>query len=612
MMKKQFKRMAATALSAAVLSVSALAAPADIAGHWAEPVIAKWMEAEKISGYEDGSFRPDNRVTRGEFAQMLFNVLKDREPVETSTHRFSDVAETDWFYPAVMHLLNLQVVAEGEVFSPESYITRQDAMTMIGRGFWIRAYGSEAIADFADYAEVSEYAAEIVAGLVEGQYVSGYEDNTLRPLGEITRAESLKILDGVNPVHEKNSPEGILERLYAGVPKMQIALMNIEIYEENVSYFLGLETMDGIERAVASEPMMSAIAHSVCLVKAKEGTDIEAMKEAIRTKVDPRKWVCVGVEREEVIVLNKGNWILLIIDQNNPKAFQESFEKLEIQEKKTLLSKDENGLYCADGIYLDSIGSLKHQSVLRFAQKVEELSAKYLQNSNRIYYAVAPGKTYYVNDRLPEPFDYDGMLDILQKNITSAQYINLFDTLTLLDYYATDPHWRQEKLQNTVNRLGEHLGFSVDFSGFRVNEMTNFKGQHGYQKENFPTETLYYLTDSAIDGATVSNTQTPEVTTVYDLAKYQSASPYDMFLSGPTPLLTIENPQSQSEKELILFRDSSASSLTPLLIGQYGKITLIDIRYMMSAMLGSYVDFDGKDVLFLYGEQIINNSEMLR
>ncbi len=614
MNKRYTKGITALLTGAAVLagSFSAFAAPADIGGHWAEEIIEKWVDAEKIKGYPDGSFQPDNHVTRAEFAQILYNVLQDRQPAETSDHTFADVKEEDWFYASVMHLMQLDVVAKGDEFRPEDEITRQDAMTMIGRAFWINSFGTDALQGFSDAKEVSDYAAEIVAGLVEGGYVGGYEDNTLRPLGAITRAESVKILDGVSPVHAKNSLEGIMERLYAGVDEEMPMVGNMEITDETAQYYIGLENLEGIERAIASEAMIGAIAHSICLVQVKDGEDVEAIKEEIRENADPRKWICVGVERDEMIVENRGNLILLVIDQIAPKKFLESFQALELGENKPLLQPDENKLIYADGYYMDDIGQMKPQSVQNFASKIESLAAQYLANSSNIYYGIIPSKSYFVNDRLETPFDYEGMEKILSENIKSATYINLFDTLTLEDYYTTDPHWRQEKLQKVVDRLGEHLGFSIDLSGYTANTVEQFVGQHGQNKEGIPAEALVYLTNEQIDSAVVDNTENKEFTRVYHREELGTDSPYDIFLSGATPLMTITNDKAASDKELIIFRDSSGSSLAPLLIEQYQKITLIDIRYMMSAMLGSFVEFDGKDVLFLYGDRIVNNSEMLR
>lgn len=615
-MKKRHVKSAVAVLTVFALLLSSFsvfgASASDIGGHWAEDIIAKWIGAEKINGYPDGTFKPDNPVTRAEFVQILYNVLPDRTAAEETGHTFTDVSEGDWYYESVMALLQLGIVAEGETFEPESYITRQDAMTMIGRAFYVRGLDTAAVEGFADYGEISDYALDYIAGLVEQGLVGGYEDNTIRPLAQITRAESVKILDGLDLVHDKNSLEGIMERINDGVEEQIPMVANITITDENAEYYLGLKNLDGIEEALASEAMIGSIAHSVCLVRAAEGTDVEALKEEIRTSVNPRKWICVGVERDEVIVENRGNLILMVIDQTNPQAYLDSFMALDLSEEKPVLVPDENDLLYTDGYYLDYIGELRPQSVENFANKVESLVAQYMQNSTGIYYAVAPSKNYFVNDRVQTPFDYDQMLSILSENITSAQYINLFDTLTLEDYYKTDPHWRQERLQKTVNRLGESLGFTTDLSAYQANTVEGFIGQHGYNKENFPSEELVYLTNDAINNAVVDNMQEPDFKQVYNLDKLSSSSPYDVFLSGPTPLETITNNSAETDKELVIFRDSSTSSLAPLLIENYKTITLVDIRYMMSAMLGDYVNFDGKDVLFLYGEQVINFSEMLR
>ena len=90
---------------------------------------------------------------------------------------------------------------------------------------------------------------------------------------------------------------------------------------------------------------------------------------------------------------------------------------------------------------------------------------------------------------------------------------------------------------------------------------------------------------------------------------------YDVFLSGATPLLTITNKEATTDRELILFRDSFGSSIAPLIIENYQKITMIDLRYIGSKYLASIndIDFtDNSDVLFLYSVPIINNSFTLK
>ena len=81
-----------------------------------------------------------------------------------------------------------------------------------------------------------------------------------------------------------------------------------------------------------------------------------------------------------------------------------------------------------------------------------------------------------------------------------------------------------------------------------------------------------------------------------------------MFFSGSDALLVAENPHALEDRELVVFRDSFASSITPLLINSYKKITLVDFRYISKDSVGYFVNFSNQDVLFLYSTLILNNS----
>lgn len=614
--KRRFTAPAALALSLALLGTIPAYAATDIGGHWAESTINKWLDAGTISGYEDGSFQPDRAMTRAEFATLLANVVPQDAAIGDPV--FTDVTEGQWFYQPVMKLVALGIVAKDTTFNPDAFITRQDVMTMAGRAFLVSGSGADGVAKFTDASQVSDYALTAVSGFVEQGYTNGYPDGTLRPLAQITRAECVQMLDGLGVVQEKGSLEDIMARVYAGVDAEMPMVSNTRITADTAEYYLGLKNLDDVQEALASEAMMSSVAHSVCLVRAKDGVDVEKLKETIRTSVNPQKWICVGVDPEDVVVVNQGNLILLAMDPEYSQALADSFLALDLSEEtpetpeEDKLKPDANGLIQADGYYMDSIGELRPDSITRFANKVESLTADYLQNADNIYYAIVPSKAYFVNDRLETPFDYDTMTKMLDEGIHSAQKIDLTGALELTDYCVTDPHWKQDKLQGVVDRLGDAMGFSIDLSQMTANTVENFTGQHGYNKEGFPSETLTYLTSDVIDGATVNNYQKPDFTKVYDTAALSSDSPYDLFLSGPTPLLTITNPAATSGKNLVIFRDSFACSLAPLLIEQYQTITLVDIRYMASSLLPQYVDFTGKDVLFLYNEQVVNHSEMLR
>lgn len=608
--KHYLARPAAAALSLTMLWSAVAAAPlSDIQGHWAAENITRWAEAGKLGGYEDGTFRPDNNITRAEFANILANLLS--QPAETSKSPFSDVKEGDWYYSAVTKLLAYGAVSEDETFRPSQNITRQDAMTMAGRAFCIASANDEVLDKFSDGDQVAAYAQASVAGFVEKGYLGGYPDGTLRPLANITRAESVKLLDSLGLVHDADSLEGIIERTYAGLedPDAIPMVTTTRITDETTEYYLGLKDLSQAEEAVASESAIGSIPHSVCLVRAKDGVDVEALKEEIRTSVNPRKWICVGVEREDIVMASQGNLILMVINPDIPQQIADSFMKLDLSPK---LTPDADGLIQYEDYYMDGIGTLRPNSVKNFAAKIENLAANQLKEAANLYYSVIPSKSYFVNDKLETSFDYGQMKSILGKNVKSAQYIDLFGALQLEDYYKTDPHWRQECLQDVVDTLGKTMGFSVDLSTFTANTTEGITGQHGQGKKDFPTETLTYLTSAAMEQVKVNNWDQTAPATIYDVAALEGDSPYDVFLSGPTPLVTLENSNATSDKELVIFRDSYSCSLAPLLVEQYKTVTLVDLRYMMSSLLPQYVDFAGKDVLFLYNEQVVNHSEMLK
>ena len=125
-------------------------------------------------------------------------------------------------------------------------------------------------------------------------------------------------------------------------------------------------------------------------------------------------------------------------------------------------------------------------------------------------------------------------------------------------------------------------------------------------------DSLCWLTNDTIEGYRVYDHENDKEIPVYDLAKADGNDPYEVFLSGPLSLITIENPTADTEKELIIFRDSFGSAIAPLLAEGYRKVTLVDIRYLPSAVLDEYIEFNDQDVLFLYSTLVLNNSSTMK
>ena len=139
------------------------------------------------------------------------------------------------------------------------------------------------------------------------------------------------VVTGCGNKNVEGKLEDIMAKLYVDIPEdnTPMGLTNMEVNEENVESFIGVSDIEFTE-AIASESMVGAIAHSVVLVRVKDASKVEEYKKAIAEKVDPRKWICVGVEREEVIVENKGDLIVVIIvqDTDNRQKIADAFNNL--------------------------------------------------------------------------------------------------------------------------------------------------------------------------------------------------------------------------------------------------------------------------------------------
>lgn len=139
------------------------------------------------------------------------------------------------------------------------------------------------------------------------------------------------LLTGCGEKKEKNIDgdlSSIMNKIYAGVDAEMPMLAQTELNEENIEYYLGTSDID-YKEGLASEPMMSSIAHSVVLVRMNEGADIEKAKTKIKESVNPRKWICVEVAEDDVIVDSRGDMIILIMVNDYSKDFEKSFESLE-------------------------------------------------------------------------------------------------------------------------------------------------------------------------------------------------------------------------------------------------------------------------------------------
>ncbi len=140
---------------------------------------------------------------------------------------------------------------------------------------------------------------------------------------------SLFILTGCTDKNVEGNLEDLMTKVYETLEEDErpMMLQNTVVTEENIEYFLGTTDIE-YKEALASEPAIGSIAHSVVLLRANDSNDVENIKTKILENVNPRKWVCVGVEKEEVIVKSKGDLIILIIAETNREKLEQGFDNL--------------------------------------------------------------------------------------------------------------------------------------------------------------------------------------------------------------------------------------------------------------------------------------------
>ena len=281
--------------------------------------------------------------------------------------------------------------------------------------------------------------------------------------------------------------------------------------------------------------------------------------------------------------------------------------------------KDVDGIYLADGSLSKFEKTLNSSHVAYCADFFEKLAAKYFSGAN-LFVAIPPDK----NAVLAEPngypsIDYDELERIMVENSPSMTYIDLFGLLGVDDYYSTDSHWRQEDLQPVLDALSAALGTEFDpVSEYTEHEMYPFNGVYAGQSA-LPVEpdTLVYLTNEVTDAATVYDAESSSQMPVYTTDKFGGTDGYDLFLGGSKAFLTIDNPLAENDRELVIFRDSFGSSLAPLLISGYQRVTVIDLRYINSAAIPQFMDTSeqanaNRDVLFMLSSSLLNGTVVFR
>lgn len=194
--KKGLRKLVAIVLSLAVsvplFTISALA-ESDLTGHWAGNTIQEWINKGLAKGYEDGSFRPDNNITRAEYMNLVNNAFGLTSKAEI---KFKDVKSNDWYYEVIQ-----KAVAAGYIggypdstMKPNNPITRQEAAIVIAKVKSL-TQSQEVANQLNDGGNMASWSKGYIGAVVNAGYMKGYPDGSFKPEAQIKRGEAIVALN---------------------------------------------------------------------------------------------------------------------------------------------------------------------------------------------------------------------------------------------------------------------------------------------------------------------------------------------------------------------------------------------------------------------------------
>lgn len=181
----------------------------DIKGNWAEKQISDWANRGLAGGYPDGTFKPNNLVTRAEFVALTNRAFGKQNPAAQAD--FKDVKASDWFYAEVAAARTSGYITgyTDGTFRPLDPITRQEVASIVSR--LLELDPGAAGKTFADAGSIAAWAINSVNAVTAAGIMSGYPNGAFKGANPITRAEALVTLDRAVSLTAKpvTIPEGI-------------------------------------------------------------------------------------------------------------------------------------------------------------------------------------------------------------------------------------------------------------------------------------------------------------------------------------------------------------------------------------------------------------------
>ncbi len=164
--------------------------------HWAYTALKYVCDNGYIQGFDDSTIRPDAPLTRAQLATIIVRIYGNGNKANISD--FKDVSESAWYYEAfceAVHMKLFQGNGTNHLY-PDNNVTRQETFVVIGRLLQLAL--SEGNTKFNDDADIAEWSKGYINALIENGYISGDDNNCVKPKDEITRAEFSQLIYNIN------------------------------------------------------------------------------------------------------------------------------------------------------------------------------------------------------------------------------------------------------------------------------------------------------------------------------------------------------------------------------------------------------------------------------
>ncbi|MDB5054142.1 MAG: hypothetical protein JWM44_2192 [Bacilli bacterium] len=172
------------------------AAVTDISNHWAKTQVTDWISKGYISGYVDGTFKPDNTITRAEFIKLINKSFDFKE--KKADIKYSDVNVKDWYYEEVQKAAKEGYITgyEDGSIGANKPISRQEVAVIISRLLKLQATDNSSVDAFSDADQIADWGKDAIGEVVDKKIMNGYAaDLSFKPGNSIKRAEAVVALD---------------------------------------------------------------------------------------------------------------------------------------------------------------------------------------------------------------------------------------------------------------------------------------------------------------------------------------------------------------------------------------------------------------------------------